>query len=69
MKNLSIPIILAHSLVIRIAFLFPPVRLFVGVWVIVAALALIAYCQEKEIDKADVIFALAAFIFAVLGGM
>ena len=73
MKNLLIPAILAHSLAIRIAFLFPVFRVAIAILLISETLLLIAFggfsrsWEDKQ--KLYLILLFAGFISALLGGI
>ena len=73
MKNLLIPLILTHSLVIRIAFLFPVFRVAIAFLLVAETLLLIAFggfsrsWEDKQ--KLYLILMIAGFISALLGGV
>jgi hypothetical protein len=73
MKNLLIPIILAHSLVIRIAFLFPVFRIAIAFLLVAETLLLIAFGgfsrDWDDRQKLNLILMIAGFFFAILGGI
>ena len=73
MKNLLIPLILTHSLIIRIAFLFPVFRLAIALLLVAEALLLLAFggfsrsWEDKQ--KLYLILMIAGFIAAIFGGV
>ena len=73
MKNLFLPLILAHSLVIRIAFLFPVFRVAVACLIVAETLLLIAFGgfsrSWDDRQKLYLILLFAGFIAAILGGI
>jgi hypothetical protein len=73
MKNLLIPTILAHSLAIRIAFLFPVFRIAIASLLVAETLLLIAFGGFSQTwddrQKLYLILMIAGFFFAILGGI
>lgn len=73
MKNLLIPAILAHSLIIRIAFLFPVFRVAIACLIVAESLLLIAlggFSQRwDDRQKLYLILMIGGFIAAILGGV
>lgn len=73
MKNLLIPIILAHSLAIRIAFLFPVFRIAIVFLLMAESLLLIAFGgfsqRWDDRQKLYLILMIGGFLFAILGGV
>ena len=73
MKNLFLPLILAHSLVIRIAFIFPVFRVAIALLLISETLLLLAFggfsrsWEDKQ--KLYLILLFAGFIAAIFGGV
>ena len=73
MKNLLLPLILTHSLVIRIAFLFPVFRVAIAFLLVAETLLLIAFGglsrSWDDRQKLYLILLFAGFISALLGGI
>lgn len=73
MKSLLIPLIITHSLIIRIAFLFPVFRVAIALLLIAETLLLIAFGgfsrSWEERQKLYLILLFAGFIAALLGGI
>jgi len=73
MKNLLLPLILTHSLVIRIAFLFPVFRLAITILLVAETLLLIAFGgfsqRWEDRQKLYLILLFAGFIAAIFGGV
>lgn len=73
MKNLLIPAILAHSLVIRIAFLFPVFRVAVCGLLVAETLSLVLLCgfsrSWEDRQKFYLVLLFASFIAAIFGGV
>ena len=73
MKNLLIPAILAHSLAIRIAFLFPVFRVAIALLLVAEALLLIAFGgfsrSWDDRQKLYLILMIAGFLAAIFGGV
>lgn len=73
MNNLLIPLILTHSLAIRIAFLFPVFRVAVACLIFAESLLLIAlggFSRSWESrQKLYLILMIGGFIAAILGGV
>lgn len=73
MKNLLIPLILTHSLIIRIAFLFPVFRLAIALLLVAETLLLIAFGgfsrSWEDRQKLYLILMIGGFIAAIFGGV
>lgn len=73
MKNLLIPLILTHSLAIRIAFLFPVFRMAIAFLIVAETFLLIAFGgfsqRWDDRQKLYLILLFAGFIAAIFGGV
>ena len=73
MKNLLIPAILAHSLVIRIAFIFPVFRMAIALLLVAETLLLLAFGgfsqRWDDRQKLYLILMIGGFIAAIFGGV
>ena len=73
MKSLLIPLIITHSLAIRIAFLFPVFRVAIAFLIVAESLLLIAlggFSQRlDDRQKLYLILMIGGFIAAIFGGV
>lgn len=73
MKNLLIPVIITHSLAIRIAFLFPVFRMAIAFLLVAETLLLIAFGgfsqRWDDRQKLYLILMIGGFLSAILGGI
>lgn len=73
MKNLLIPLIITHSLIIRIAFIFPVFRVAIAFLIVAESLLLIAlggFSQRwDDRQKLYLILMIGGFIAAIFGGV
>ena len=73
MKNLLIPVIITHSLALRIAFLFPVFRVAISFLLITETLLLIAFGgfsqRWDDRQKLYLILMIGGFLSAILGGI
>jgi len=73
MKNLLFPMILTHSLAIRIAFLFPVFRVAIAFLLVTETLLLIAFGgfsqRWDDRQKLYLILMIGGFLLAILGGI
>ena len=73
MKNLLFPMILTHSLAIRIAFIFPVFRMAIAFLLVAETLLLLAFGgfsqRWDDRQKLYLILMIGGFLSAILGGI
>lgn len=73
MKNLLFPMILTHSLAIRIAFIFPVFRVAIACLIVAETLLLLAFGgfsqRWDDRQKLYLILMIGGFLLAILGGI
>ena len=73
MKNLLIPVIITHSLAIRIAFIFPVFRMAIAFLLVAETLLLFAFGgfsrRWDDRQKLYLILMIGGFLLAILGGI